>query len=326
MHHTIRFGQTNIFVKRIPVTAVEYDNLFSTKNFYNLPTSCHYGVVGSPGFGGFRELVTHLKTTHWVLAGEVPNFPLMYHYRLMPVSGRCENVDMEPWGDNTWGGNTNVRKYVLDRVNASHELVLFLEHIPHVLETWLEKNPNTLQRLLNHLRKTIAFLRNKGLIHFDAHFRNILTDGDQIYLTDFGLVLDKHFALAKAEASFFEENTLYDYGEILRNLGHLIRAPYELSSGEDKCRMMEKYSIKAGLPRHEVGSILLDNIEQISAEGDLQLDQFYVNCIVRYRSIITLMQGFFSDLWGNNNKDTKLPHARLQRLLKETDFLADDGS
>lgn len=107
-------------------------------------------------------------------------------------------------------------------------------------------------------------------------------------------------------------------------MGHLIRAPYDLSSGEDKCRMIEKYSIKAGLPRHEVGSILLDNIEQISAEGDLQLDQFYVDCIVRYRSIITLMQDFFADMWGNKQKDTELPHDKLQQLLKEANFLSDD--
>ena len=35
-NHAIVFGQSKVFVKRIPVTNLEYNNLFSTKNFYNL--------------------------------------------------------------------------------------------------------------------------------------------------------------------------------------------------------------------------------------------------------------------------------------------------
>ena len=125
-------------------------------------------------------------------------------------------------------------------------MVLFLEHIPYVLETWLRENPNKLQKVLDDLRMTIAFLRTKGIIHFDAHFRNVLTDGEQIYLTDFGLALDRSFALTKEELFFFEQNTFYDYGEVLRNLGHLIRASYNSCSENDKRRMMEKYGMEGG--------------------------------------------------------------------------------
>ncbi len=319
MNHSIVFGQSKVFVKRVPVTNIEYDNLFSTRNLYELPTSCNYGF-GSTGFGVFRELVTHIKTTNWVLEGEIATFPLMYHYRIIPFSGRRADVEMEHWGN-----NANVRNYVLDRANAKHELVLFLEYIPHVLETWLLLNPNKLHKPLQDLRTTIDFLRTKGIIHFDAHFRNILTDGQQTYLTDFGLVLDKSFMLTKDEESFFEQNTFYDYGEVLRNLGHLIRSPYDSCSKNDKRRIMEKYGIKEDLKRHELGSILLDNIEQIYADGDMNLDEFYVASIVKYRSIIALMQDFFVDMWGNDLKDTKLCHTKLGLLLKETKFLSDVG-
>jgi hypothetical protein len=319
MNHAIVLGQSKVFVKCVPVTNIEYDNLFSTRNLYNLPTSCNYGF-GSPSFGVFRELVTHIKTTNWVLAGEIAAFPLMYHYRIIPFSGRRADVNVEHWSN-----NANVRNYVLDRAIASHELVLFLEYIPHVLETWLLLNPNKLQKPLNDLRTTIDFLRMKGIIHFDAHFRNILTDGQQTYLTDFGLVLDKSFMLTKDEESFFKQNTIYDYGEVLRNLGHLIRSPYDSCSENDKRRIMEKYAIREGLKRHELGSILLDNIEQIHADRDMNLDKFYVASIVKYRSIITLMQDFFSDMWGNDNKDTKFCYVKLGLLLKETGFLPDTG-
>lgn len=53
----------------------------------------------------------------------------------------------------------------------------------------------------------------------------------------------------------------------------------------------------------------------------MKLDDFYVACMVKYRSIIILMPDFFSDMWENNNKDTKLPYAKLQQLLEETEFI-----
>ncbi|WP_375478170.1 hypothetical protein [uncultured Nostoc sp.] len=89
---------------------------------------------------------------------------------------------------------------------------------------------------------------------------------------------------------------------------------------------MEKYGIKEGLKPYELRSILLDNIEQIHADGVMKLDKFYVASIVKYRSIIALMQDFFSDMWANNNKDTKLRHAELRLLLKETGFLSGVGN
>lgn len=326
MNHTIVVGESKVFVKRVPVTNIEYDNLFSTRNLYDLPTYCNYGF-GSTGFGVFRELVSHIKTTNWVLEGAIATFPLMYHYRIIPFSRRRADVDRSRLEDYVkyWGNSGNAGNYVLDRANANYELVLFLEYIPHVLETWLRENPNKLQKSLDELRTTIDFLRTKGIIHFDAHFHNILTDGEQTYLTDFGLVLDKSFALTKDEESFFDQNTYYDYGEVLRNLGHLIRPSYDSCSENDKRRIMEKYGIKEGLQSYEVGSILLDNIEQLHADGIMKLDEFYVASIVKYRSIIALMQDFFSDMWANNNKDTKFDHAKLRLLLEETGFLPGTG-
>ncbi len=255
------------------------------------------------------------------------NFPLMYHYRIIPFSGQRADIDRSRLKSfvEYWGNSANAGNYMLDRANAKHELVLFIEHIPHVLETWLRENPNKLQKTLNDLYRTIAFLRRKGIIHFDAHFRNVLIDGERIYLTDFGLVLDKSFTLTKEEESFFKQNTCYDYGEVLRNLGHLLRSAYDSCLENDKRRIMEKYGIKEGLQNHELGPILLDNIEQIHADGVMKLDEFYVASIVKYRRIIALMQNFYSEIWANNKKDTKLPHAKLQRLLKETGFRLGNG-
>jgi hypothetical protein len=330
----INLKKFKVFVKCLPVTNLEYDNLFSTRNLYELPNFCNYGIgsFASTGFGIFRELATHIKTTQWILDGDIATFPMMYHYRIMPFIGqRFSRGEASPTAVDlnrhkeyveSWDNNVNVGNYALDRATANYELVMFLEYIPQVLETWLHENPNTLERSLNEIRTTIDFLRMKGIIHFDAHFRNILTDGDRIYLTDFGLVLDKNFVLTKKEEAFFDRNILYDYGEVLRNLRHLMRWSYDRCSEIDKRRILEKYGIEEGLQPYKLVSILLDNIELIQADGDIPLDDFYVASIVKYRNIIKLMQEFFAKMWGNRQKDTKLPHVKLERLLKETGFIS----
>lgn len=312
-----------VFVKRLPVTNLEYDNLFSTRNLYDLPTYCNYGF-GSTGFGVFRELVTHLKTTHWVLEGAIATFPLMYHYRITPFSGQWMDVDklQHQTYVEYWGNSKNAGNYMLDRAIASYELILFLEYIPYVLTTWLQDNPNRLEKSLDDLRITIDFLKTKKIIHFDTHFQNVLTDSEQIYLTDFGLALDQSFGLTKDEESFFEQNKFYDYGEILRNLGHLIQPVYNSCSENNKRRIREKYNIPEDLQPYELRAMLLDNIKQIHTDKDLKLNEFYVASIVKYRSIIALMQDFFVDMSANNNKDTKLDHAKLRLLLNETGFLS----
>lgn len=71
-----------MFVKRIPLTDVEHRRWFSTRNHFRMPTFYNYGV-GSAGFGAWRELVAHIKTTNWVLEGACPNFPLLLHWRLL---------------------------------------------------------------------------------------------------------------------------------------------------------------------------------------------------------------------------------------------------
>ena len=321
INNTISFGKHKVFVKSIPITDTEYNNMFSTRNLYNLPTQYSYGI-GSMGFGSFRELITYIKTTNWVLEDAITTFPLMYHYRIVPFVSHQKTIDkaqLKSYVD-YWGGNKNVENYFIDRAKANYELVLFLEHIPYTLEAWLKENLDQLEQPLNDLRKTINFLRKQEIIHFDAHFRNILTDGDQIYLTDFGLALDKSFALTQQEKYFFEQNIFYDYGEVLRNVSHIIQWSYDLCSESDKHKILEKYEIKEGLKPHEIRSILLDNIEDIHSSRIIKLDNFFTDSIVKYRSIIALMQDFFCDMCNNNKKDTKLHHAKLQQLIEETGF------
>jgi hypothetical protein len=322
MNHTIQMGESMVFIKRVPITDLEHHNLLSTKNLCNLPTYYNYGI-GSAGFGVFRELIAHLKTTHWVLNGTIDTFPLMYHYRIVPFSGWRVDVDMVQHQKYVeyWGNNANIGNYVLGRTKANYELVLFLEYVPYVLATWLQNHQGQCQQPLADLIKTIDFLRAQGVVHFDAHFNNVLTDGERAYLTDFGLVLDRSFSLTKEEEDFFAKHVFYDYGVILSSLGAVISSLYGLCSESDRLKINEKYSIVEESQPHEIRSILLNNIEQISIDEIIKLNDTYVSAIVKYRSVIDLMQKFFTHMRGNRQKNTKFPGAKLQILLQATSVI-----
>lgn len=321
-NQTLDLAEAKVFVKRVPVTKLEYDFLFSTANHYRLPPFCCYGL-GSPGFNVFRELVTHLKTTHWVLQGEAACFPLLYHYRVLPFSGPYAQVDPQEHRSliESWAGNESVGRYALERAGAPYQLVLCLEHIPHVLESWLRDNPHRVRQVVTDAREAIAFLSHRGIIHFDAHFGNILTDGQQVYLTDFGLALDKGFALDEGEQRFFEQHTNYDTSELLRNLGRLIQGPYGSLSESAQQQLREKYGIPEGAAIHEIEPVLLDNIESLHADRLLNLEPDYVELVVRHRSAMALAHTFFATMWNNNAKDTAFPHSQLQRLLEVAPLL-----
>ena len=53
-------------------------------------------------------------------------------------------------------------------------------------------------------------MHQHGLYHFDSHLSNILTDGQHIYISDFGLATDTHFALSEEEVQFLWKHKSYD--------------------------------------------------------------------------------------------------------------------
>ena len=300
--------------------------MFSTKNLYDLPTYYNYGV-DSAGLGVFRELLMHIQTTNWVLQGAIENFPLMYHYRIMPRASERVNLDME-WYEKYyekyvkyWNSNENIGKYIVDRVKAEYEIALFLEYIPYTFSRWLGKNVQHLDSFINEMMDTIAFLRKNGIIHFDVHFNNILTDGNKPYLTDLGLGLDKRFDLGEAERAFFKRHTLYDYGEFLFWFGEHLLSIYQSLADTKKRKIMQRYGLANAMPRPESFIILMENISEIHVDGLMPLDKDYVKTVRKYRAIIMLMAEFFTDMEQNNRKNTEYSHAKLKRLLEETEIL-----
>ncbi|QSB15121.1 serine/threonine protein phosphatase [Natronosporangium hydrolyticum] len=220
-----------VFVKRIPLTDLERDpdHIMSTANLFGLPNCCHYGVVAhaSGGFGAWREVAASAMTTNWVLAKRSEAFPLLYHWRVLPgaapLSEELADIDRVVA---YWHGSAAVRRRLEALGQASASVVLFLEHVPHRLDSWLADRlaggPDAVAAacamVARSLRADVGFMNANGLLHFDAHFRNVLTDGDRLYLADFGLANSPHFDLSDAERDFLARNTDHDSCYAVREL------------------------------------------------------------------------------------------------------------
>lgn len=215
---------TRVFVKRIPLTDTELrpENTRSTANLFELPMFYHYGV-GSAGFGAWRELAVHIMTTNWVLADEYAGFPLMHHWRVLPDSpptGLTVEFGGLEGAVTHWEGSPAVRDRLEAISRSSHSLVVFLEYVPHTLAVWLadHRNPavpddedgSRLRWVEDALMSGAAFMSSRGLVHFDAHFDNILTDGRELYFSDFGLALSSRLDLSAAESAFLSDHLTYD--------------------------------------------------------------------------------------------------------------------
>ena len=228
----INLSGTQIFVKKIPLTDLERqpENFQVTRNLFDLPTYCQYGV-GSAGFGAWRELAAHIMTTNWVLTGECPNFPLLYHWRIIPCAKpepmNAEQSERLERDVAYWEGSDAMRNRLVASHNASAHIVLFLEYLPQNLYQWLATQLTTCENaeqavamVERELKATTDFMISHDFIHFDAHFENILTDGNQLYFSDFGLSLSKKFDLSAEEITFFDTHCTYDRCSTIINLLH----------------------------------------------------------------------------------------------------------
>ena len=214
-----------VFAKGIVVTDLEARSMASpmaggsTANVFDLPVVCHYGI-GSPGFGVWRELAAHVQTTELVLTGAGPSFPLMYHWRILPCDPTPladELKDVEA-AVQFWDGSDAVRERITALGAASRLVWVFMELLDTRLDGWLidrmRDGPAALSAACDlveaELHAGIDAMAAAGLLHFDLHFHNIVTDGSQLCFADLGLMTGDQFDLDPAERVFAAEHRDYD--------------------------------------------------------------------------------------------------------------------
>jgi hypothetical protein len=213
-----------VFAKRVALTELERcaENRLSTTNVFKLPAYCHYGV-GSPGFGVWRELAANTAATAWVLNAGCENFPLVYHWRELPNAPHAHVHVHEELADVEravafWNGSSAMRARMDAIAQASASVVMFFEYIPQSLQTWLIEQKAAggtaieaaCAMVERGLLSAVARMNAGGLMHFDAHFRNILTDGERLYFADLGLATMRAFDLSNDEIAFVKRHANHD--------------------------------------------------------------------------------------------------------------------
>lgn len=308
----MQLEDTSIFVKIVPLTELEKrtQNVMSTRNVFELPPYCHYGI-GSPGCGAWREVAAHTMTTNWVLARQCKSFPLMYHWRVLPNLSRLTPMSEElsdiPSMVEFWDSEA-----VGDRIEAIEQsvdsVVLFCEYIPHNLHDWMtervtigETEANSAFAMVeSELRSAVSFMNYQGLLHFDVHFKNVLTDGHHIYIADFGLATSSRFELSDSELEFFELNKAHDECYVVTHLVEwLVAALIGLMKRKDRIDFIRRcangYDTTA-----EVGSVAM-------------------SIISRYAPIATVINDFYTKLLVDS-RTTPFPAEEIQRVSEATEF------
>lgn len=306
----LMIDDVSIFIKKIRLTDLERaeENVGSTRNLFELPLHYQYGI-GSTGFGAWRELSAHNMTTEWVLANDCSCFPMLYHYRVLPsmareiTAGEMESLEKDV---RYWENSPAIRARLLAKQQATAEIVLFLEYIPYNLQTWLRSQliasdsaaDAACLMVDNQLHSIVNFINQHELLHLDAHFENILTDGEQLYLSDFGLALSSRFDLSEAEIDFFNRHCHYDLYSVITNFLYSI------------------VSSKFGGENWEV------SLERYLNTDDNRLSPVVDAIVRKYASIIPPMDKFYCAL-QSQSKSTRYPKEELDRLYEKIITLDD---
>ncbi|MFC9871441.1 protein kinase family protein [Nocardia salmonicida] len=300
---------TPVFVKRVPLSDLERqpEHVRSTANLFDVPLFYHYGVglIGGAGFGAWRELAVHTMTTNWVLAAEHEGFPLMYHWRVLPdttpLPAELADIDRAVA---YWDNRPQIRRRIEALRDSSASIALFLEYIPNTLHDWLntqiEAGDEPTDRACTMVERELAagttFMNSRGLLHLDAHFQNILTDGRRLYFADYGLSLSSGFDLSPQETAFFDQNQSYDRGFTTTYLTNwLLTALYGLRRGDRETRAAMVRVIAEGKPPHGV------------PEGAAAL-------LTRQAPIATAMSAF-TLAFQQTSRSTPYPDEEIRRLL-----------
>jgi len=304
----------SIFIKVVPLTELESreENFMSTTNLFKIPSYFHYGI-GSPGAGVWREIAALKITTNWVLARKCESFPLVYHWRVlrsfqrsMPISEELSDVArmVDFWGSEAVGHRIEAIEQAIDSV------VLFFEYIPHNLHDWMNEQvamgkdeaDSAFAMVESQVRSAVLFMNSHGLLHFDVHFKNVLTNGKSIYIADFGLATSSRFELSDSEWEFLEMNKSHDECYVVTHLVNWIVAGL-MGLMERKVRTDFIRRCANGYdPTEEVGSV---------AAG----------IINRYAPIATVINDFYTSL-RVDSRTTPFPVEEIQRVSQAIGFPA----
>jgi hypothetical protein len=311
-----------VFAKRVRLTDLERrpENRMSTKNIFELPTFCQRNV-GSVGFGVWRELAAHAMTTGWVLSRQLESFPLMYHWRVLegaaaagaaPLPDELADVDgMVRY----WGGSKAMGMRLKALADATASVMIFLEYVPWNLSAWLEQQwatgPEEMASACTMVERgltvDVPLMNSLGLVHGDAHFGNILTDGHRLYFADLGLATSERFALSMDERSYLHHNASLDRGYVLAKWVNWLAKAWTPPTSSLQERMELVRAAAQGQALHRLIPDLPASVAAI---------------IRRHAPVATLVNDFYVKLHGER-RSARYPRDDIEALLRAAAVDAD---
>ena len=91
-----------------------------------------------------------------------------------------------------------------------------------------------------NLAETTSFMKKHGMLHFDAHGHNVMTDGHRLYFADFGLAISSLFDLSDEEKAFFATHKDYDKIYVQQDLIYNIFEALKFEE-QDAINLLQKY-------------------------------------------------------------------------------------
>jgi hypothetical protein len=129
------------------------------------------------------------------------------------------------------------------------------------------------------LRQAVSFMNAGGLLHFDAHFENILTDGRRLYLTDFGQAVSTRFDLSAEEQAFHRRHLTFDRTYTLTFLVNWLAGTFHGADWQGRRKLVRQWAAgerPAGVPggvatllsRHSpLATVLNDFYHELQSES-----------------------------------------------------------
>ena len=302
-----------VFVKTVRVSDRELAaGPGDTRNLFGLPPWYQYGVgVGSTGFSAWREVAVHEMANEWVVTNERAAFPLLYHWRII------QGVDQLGVGEaeisravNFWAGSAEVETRLRALSTSTTVVAMFLEHVPFTLRNWLcpqllaadgQKAPQQVRTVERELLGAAERMRSAGVVHFDAHLDNVLTTGQHLVVSDFGLASSVSFELDAAEREFLNRHTDHDVAYCIAELTNaILRAAMSFPSARARNDWIRQCA-------------------QTGVTNDVPIA--LATTILRFASTTTLINDFYWQL-HNGNFQVQYPSAEIGAALHEVNLSA----
>ena len=207
-----------------------------------------------------------------------------------------------------WGGSEAMRVRLKALADATASVMIFLEYVPWSLSAWLDQQvsagPEAMEAACTMVERgltaDIPLMSSLGLLHGDAHFGNILTDGHRLYFADLGLATSERFELSTDELNYLDHNASLDRAYVLAKWVNWLVKAWAPTASSPQQRMELVRAAAQGQALHQLIANVPSSVAAI---------------IHRHAPIATLINDFYVKL-HSECRSARYPRDDVDTLLR----------